>query len=301
LNSSATARFHNSPEEAEELSAIGERLLRAADAVDILPTPLDQLYAAARVRAYDLDLDAPHGSLRGFLERAGGALRRVLQKVRGITDLRERVVYIPQGDTKPRERFVRAHELSHNVIPWQRFEDEHIDETRDLTAGARRIFDQEANYLAAEFLFQGERFKERARSYAASMNATVKLARLHGTSHQATLWKYAEVQDERVVVAMYYPSKYNGNLERWKAVPSPAFRRRFPDMRVPEILFAGHPWRAAIDLRQDLDGEIILSCGSDGEAEFRWEARWNGYALFILLRRMPQLAGIGRLIRGIAD
>lgn len=274
--------------------------------VDVLPTPLDTLYAAVRVRSYNLDLDAPEERLQRALDKAGGALRRAFQKVRGITDLRERAVYIPRGDTKPRERFVRAHELAHNIIPWQRINDPtsgdepHVDHTQDLTPEARRLFDKEANFLGADLIYQGERFKDKALNYSASMAATLALADLHGASHQATLWKYAEVQDERILVAMYYPSKYTGNPELYMAVPSKSFRSRFERLELPKVLPTGHPWRAAIDLGKGVDGDITLPCGSDGEVILRWEARWNRYALLMLLRRRPQLARVGQFIRIVA-
>jgi len=115
MTSALSTRFREPPEEAEELRDIAERLLRAAGVREVLPTPLDTLYAAASVRSFNLNVHEPEGPLKRALDKAGGALRKVIQKVRGITDLRERVVYIPLGDTKPRERFVRAHELAHNI------------------------------------------------------------------------------------------------------------------------------------------------------------------------------------------
>lgn len=302
--SALTLRLREPPEEAEELSAIAERLLRAGDVRDVLPTPLETLYKAARVRAFDLNVHEPEGRLKRMLDKAGGAMRSVIQKVRGITDLRDRAVYIPTGDTLPRERFVRAHELAHNIIPWQRMEDvhshvgAHLDQADDLTTEARRLFDQEANFLGAELLFQGERFKERARSYAAGMRASMLLADQHETSLQATIWKYVEAQDERIALGMYYMGNYtNGCPRLWKGVASKPLLRRYPDLEFPQYLQTGHPWRAAIDIRQLIEADIVLSCGSDGDVTFRWEAKWNGRALMVLVRQRPVLAGVGEVLR----
>lgn len=294
-----TARLHLPPESADDLTAIAERWLRIAGAAGVLPTPLEGLYAAARVKEYSLVGEEHEGLFKRLLERAGDSLHRALQKVRGITDLRQRAVYLSGGDTKQRERFVRAHELAHNLIPWQNFNGTHIDEAYDFTPDARRGFDREANFLGVELLFQGHRFQDHVRSYTASLSAVNGIAQRHGTSLQSTLWKYAEAQDERILFAMYYPDNGTGNMRLWKLVASPTFKQRFPNILLPEFLSDGHPWRAARDLGQDIDDSISLDCGVDGSRRFRWEARWNGYTLLVLVRRMPQLSSVGRLIRSV--
>ncbi len=104
------------PDSQEEVSQIAERMLRAAGAVGKLPTPIDDLVRAAEVVD---EAESP-----GLIERFASMLnegrrnlfRATLQKLRGIADLRERVVYVP-NDTAPRVLFAKAHELGHQVLP----------------------------------------------------------------------------------------------------------------------------------------------------------------------------------------
>jgi len=134
------------------------------------------------------------------------------------------------------------------------------------------------------------------------MAASLVLADLHGTSHQATIWKYVESQDERIALAMYYPLNFStNNPVFWRGVASTPFFKRYPNLELPKTLQTGHPWRAAMDLGQIIDGEMELSCGSDRKVTFRWEAKWNRHALMVLLRRRPQLSGLGEAIRRLSS
>ncbi len=243
MNNQSSARFINvRPESEAELTKIAEKVLRRAEAFDVLPTPLDRLYEVANVTEHELPMASNDGLFERFSETTRGILQRALEKVRGMTDLRERAIYIPLGHSNPRLRFVRGHELAHNLIPWQKFRNTHLDTALDLTPNARYEFDHEANFMSGELNYQGRRFIHRARSYTASLAALDALAGQHETSVQATLWRYAEVQDERILVAMYYPNERTGEMKLWKCVASREFEKRFPDVTLPNPVDTDHPW-----------------------------------------------------------
>lgn len=292
----SSARLSVRPETEKDLTKLAEDWLHRADAVDVLPTPLEQICEVAKVTEYEMPQAVNDGLLKRFSSGAIDILQNALNKVRGMADVRERAIYIPQGDSDPRRRFVRGHEIAHNLIPWQKIRHGHLDMALSLTADARFEFDREANFMSGELNFQGPRFVHRARSYAANLEAIDVLACRHETSFQATLWRYAEVQDEKILVAMYYPN-WRSELNLWKYVPSPAFEKRFPDINLPTLVDPLHPWYSARELGQDTDGEIDLDCGSDGCCIFRWQARWNQHALLVVVRRMPKLHMVGRILR----
>src|SRR5882724_2811745 len=162
------------PDSQDEVSEIAERMLRAADAVGKLPTPIDDLVRAADV------VDEPESP--GLIERFASLLnegrrnlfRSTLQKLRGIADLRERVVYVP-NDTAPRVLFAKAHELGHQVLPWHHVNTAemvpfHQDDNRSLSPEVERLFDLEANFFASEVIFQGRRFSAKVRDFRPSFD-----------------------------------------------------------------------------------------------------------------------------------
>src|SRR5262249_7033565 len=127
--------------------------------------------------------------LRQIAESARETFKATLQKVRGIADLRERAIYVPSDTRQRRRRFVQAHELGHQVIPWHSVNLGYRDDDLSLTDDAQELFDLEANFFAAEVMFQGRGFRTRVRDYAPSFDAVFRLADEHGASRHATLWR----------------------------------------------------------------------------------------------------------------
>src|SRR5690348_15463865 len=107
------------PDSQVEISTLADRIIRQAGALGKLPTPIDDLIAAAGVR----DEQNPEALRESFLASLAASAREsfhlALQKIRGIADLREKVIHIPINCTPPRRLFVKGHELGHQVIPWQ--------------------------------------------------------------------------------------------------------------------------------------------------------------------------------------
>src|SRR5580704_10350669 len=93
MASSAISLFRR-PTSESAVSEEAEKLLRRASALGRLPTPVDDLTAAIGIEeAVD-----PEPILARFLARVSGdaaaVLQSGLQKVRGLADLRQRVIYV---------------------------------------------------------------------------------------------------------------------------------------------------------------------------------------------------------------
>jgi len=301
LKSSSFTKVFHRPDSEPEIVDLVEKMLRHQDVAGSLPTPIDQLFKAAEITAISELDDFEESFLARLKGQAKRKLKATLQKIRGIADLRERVVYIPsQNENKPRERFVKGHELGHQIIPWHNVDPTYLDDKHTLSPSVRDQFEQEANFFSAETLFQGYRFKEIALDYRASIEAVFKLKDMHATSFQTTLWQYVEVQDEIVAVAQYYPARAyddHGNmvLELWKIVPSLKFSRKFGDIELPGRIRTGDPWVAARELSQIIDGVGAYPCGCEN-IKFQWQAFWNHYTLFIFLRYSPAFKRLGKII-----
>lgn len=286
------------PETREDLESQAKRLLKDADVLGLLPTPLDVLAKAAKIECYK-SLPETEGFLASLSAAGKKTFLDAMQKVRGIADLRERVIYVPSGQSMAKERFTQAHEISHQITPWHNLDPTMLDTDETLKADVNAEFEREANFCAAELLFQGENFRRIARDYAANIDTALTLADMHETSYQATLWKLAQVQDERICIAQYYPSRQEGSItgfRRWKCVGSHSFISRYSDIDLPNNIDSSHDWFAACDSRFPVNGNCVLKCG-EHDTYFEWSAWFNSYTLFVLLRRKPLLTGVGSIVR----
>ena len=289
------------PDASPSLEEMAENLLRRADAIGKLPTPIDDLIATAQ-------LEEPRDAeafVQSFVKRlatgAGETFLAAIQKVRGIADLRQRAIYVQSDTTSPRRLFVKCHELAHQVIPWHSVNPGYRDDDLSLSANAQDMFDHEANFYSAELIFQGRHFRTRARDFAVSFDAVFQLADQHGASRFATLWKFVEEQDETIAAIPYWPGyavDQSGNpiLRQGKAVASPRFMARYADVELPAILEARHPWSEARTASNPVAGRLNLRAGQESVL-FDWESWWNGYSLLVLLRRRPSLSVVGRIVR----
>jgi hypothetical protein len=291
------------PDSAQDLQGLAERALRGAGALGKLPTPIDDLVAAAKI----IDFADPETAKERFLRTlAKGAVSTFLsawQKLRGIADLRDNVIYVPRDTMPPRVLFAKTHEFGHQVIPWHRVPI-YLDDDKSLRPDAEELFDREANYFAAEVIFQGKNFRTRALDYRPSLAAVFTLADQHGASRQATLRRYVEGHDESIAAVSYLPSRYTSDADGYPAlrapqvVASPSFLRRYAEVELPQVLPARHPWTAArSDGGGPRDGHLFLDCGKS-QVRFEWQAWWNNHGLLVLLRRAPVLGFVGRLVRG---
>lgn len=294
------------PESAPEIFQIAERALIVAGAKGKLPTPMDNLLAAAKI-SHETD---PEGVVQRFLkslnEQGRSLFQFSLQKIRGIADLRGQAVYVPT-DTVPRQRFAEGHELGHQLIPWHnvgrrsgsRF---YHDTEYTLSPNVRELFDIEANLFSSEIIFQGRDFTRRARDFKPSFDAVFMLADTYAASRQATLRRYVQEQDEILAAVSYLPSKYqvySDGTPRLRApmlLGSPRFIQKYSDIEVPLELDSNHPWAAVRRLDQMCDGPIDLSAGGTS-VRFWWQGWWNSYSLLLLLRRKPALSLVGKIIK----
>jgi Zn-dependent peptidase ImmA (M78 family) len=287
------------PESEPKLSELVRKLIREADAERLLPTPLERLFEIAEVKNIE---ELPDDTfLQTLSEKAKSLFRSAKQKLRGIADLREKATYIPRDPNSGRERFVKAHELGHQAIPWHAIDPAYLDDDESLGPSAKGIFEHEANFFAAETIFQGKRFRAHARDYQPSFDAIFTLADKHGASRQSTAWRFVEDQDEAVALLQYYPGNAideDGNcvLYVWRSVGSPVFNQRYGEIDLPQVIRTGHPWAAARDLNHVCNGTENLNVDSH-PVPFQWHAWWNTYALFVLLRHRPVLSVVGGLFR----
>jgi hypothetical protein len=284
----------------EELSSahdIGKRtdaLLRAAGAYGKYPTPVDDIVAAQGLQeSADFTLD--EGVLAAMPKLARDLVRRAFRGLRGALDRRERVVHISEHVThEGQKRFVKLHEVSHDIFPWQQ-QLVHADNDETLSRTTKILFEQEANQGAAELLFQRGGFTSDASSLAIGTAAVVDLANRYGSSLHAAFRRYAETHHEAVHMIRLSPSpNSDGSYTRYEQPQSPKWSQRFGTSLYPRHLHpVDHPFLAAID--HALHEAPLLD--RDGlRVNVQVETLNTGYGLFVLLWVKPGR----RLLRPIA-
>lgn len=288
------------PDSQSEIAKLAYRAMRRSGVIGKLPTPIDDLIAAAGVR----NEEDPEALKESFLASLAVSARErydlTLQKVRGIADLRERVVYVPTNSTPPRRLFVKGHELGHQLIPWQQVNMGYQDDNHSLSPETENIFDIEANFFSAELIFQGAEFRKRALDYKASLETAFFLASEHGASRHATLRRLMEESDETVATVPYWPNSYvldvNGHfrLKAGAVTCSSKFIAKYSNIELPDFIDSTHSWTVARQNSDDIyEGEIDLICNST-PVRFEWQSWWNTYCLLVFLRRTPPLSLVRR-------
>ena len=205
------------------------RLLRAADANQRLPTPVDDIVAAAElVSTREVAIS------ESMIERAPETMRALLRsakrKILGVLDRRERVIQIAPNSSAERERFVTCHEVAHHIFPWQADLAVLGDDSRTLAPSVTRLFEQEANQGAAEILFQQSLLATIARDYPVEMSTPLQLADLFGASAHATFRRWLEGLDETACGLVLDVADTGDQRKRYEQLLTPRWQARFgPD------------------------------------------------------------------------
>jgi len=114
-----------------------------------------------------------------------------MKKVLGFLDRRTKRIYVDPQLHDSRKTFVTYHEVIHRIVPWQ-----HIEYTEDddltLSLSCDTLFESEANYGAAELLFQCDRFELEARDYDISTASALLLSERYEASCHSSLRRFVE-------------------------------------------------------------------------------------------------------------
>ncbi len=194
----------------------------------------------------------------------------------------EKRVMIDDGTPKLKHRWLEAHEIGHDLLPWHcdmMLGDD--DSTVSVTAHAK--IEAEANYAAGALLFMGDRFREQCRSIDnPKLTDVMALKKEFGNTITTTLWRVVEHSGEdRPILGLigYHPgTQLSANATMFRhLILSRAFRNQFPD---PDV------WALASEIRTYCgwrkrgplgDAEVILRNHDGNRHLFRFETFFNGH------------------------
>lgn len=288
---------------AQDLVDAVDNLLQTADVNGRLPTPVDDIIAAAELVEAD-DYVLSEQKIRSAPKALQRLLRSAGNKIRGVLDRRERVIHVADSVTnEARRNFIRLHETVHHVAPWQQ-ELLYGDTDRTLAPGINLRFEQEANQGAAELLFQLTLFERVARDFAVDITTPADLSERFGASLHATFRRWIETHEHALMGIVLTPQPLSTDpvrFKRFEQLESHAWRRHFGGQRLPRNVSQdklpfleelGAPWSTGIDLEgfmwPDVNGE---------RRELRVQSLTTPFRTFVLMWLPARERALARIRR----
>lgn len=267
-----------------EIRNVAAALLRKADVDERLPTPVDDLVAAAGLLETD-DYVLSESKIRQAPKELRRLLRNAGRRIRGVLDRRERVLHVnPEVDIPARRQFIRCHEILHDILPWQRDLLVLGDTNKTLAPQVKFRFEQEANQGAAELLFQVNLLKRIARDYPTDIATPVELASMFGASIHATFRRWVEHHRGLVCGIVLGPNPISTSplaFQRFEVPQSSGWEEQFGSRCFPDQLSAHeYPFLGA---PTEVDCEWTLNDLAGSTNTLRVQSLMNGYRTFVLL------------------
>ena len=283
------------PEQWSNVRRHAQKALQEAGALGVLPTPVDDILAAANVEPINEEvLDT--GFLRRLRSKASDALKRALSKVLGVFDAKSGLVFVDRMLKPVKQRFVMLHEAGHGFLPWQRTMYELVEDCEQaLDPEAAELFDREANVFASEVLFQLDTFAEMAADHEFQIWTPIKLSKKFNASLYASIRQYVAKSDRCCVVLVLNPPKLSkGGFEATlrRVVPSASFARTFSTYPWPNVYTPADPFGALVPLgnRKSSGKRNLFLKDSDGNHhECIAESFTQTYQVFILIHAVGSL------------
>jgi hypothetical protein len=184
-----------------------------------------------------------------------------------------------------RKTFVTYHEVIHQIAPWQ-----HISRTEDdevtLSLECSTLFESEANFGAAEILFQCDRFETEVRDYEISIASAIYLSQKYEASRHSTLRRFVERNHRPCLLLVLKPTNRenaSGGTSFFVSysIPSRPFTLRFGDPL--QFLFINPDHELGHILNNGRVGEIILTDLNGLPKVCAVECCSNNYHTFVMI------------------
>jgi hypothetical protein len=274
-----------------EVRKHADRLLMEADGYGRYPTPVIDLIAAANL-AIDQETSLDEGFLKRIYKKVvPDAIKRAIEKVVGLFDSRDRLIYLDQTIHNKKKPFVSLHEVGHGYLPWQRDMFAVMEDCKKtLDPEIIEEFEREANVFASEVLFQGKHFGELASDYPFELKTTRTLATKFGGSVYAAARRYVGTQARPCVLLVIdmpvyeVGTGYTATLRR--VIPSPSFVTRYGDVQWMDRFRPEDPLMDLLPFQNNrrVTKRTGLNLKVNGKTEtFIVEAFNSTYEIFVLL------------------
>jgi len=279
-------RIHMSDEN-PEVTRYARMLLKHANISDQLPTPVDDIVTCANlVVSQDITLSEKHTD---FFTRSLGILKSALEKVIGMVDLREDIIYLDTTLLPQKRTFIKLHETGHKVLPWQRQTYLYLDDETTLAPDVHEHFEREANCFAADVLFQIDRFDQDAHDLPLAIKSPLTLSKRYGASAHAAIRRYVERSKHACAVLIIERLPELGTegplLRIKKVIQSTKFVHKFEQVKWPVLINMDWPFTELILRRCRFfeDGEIVLNDRDNNPIRCHFHIFDNSYNVFVFI------------------
>jgi len=176
-----------------EIAKRCEAALHLADAVGVFPTPLDHILDRAGAgQIVDIG-DIP--------QKVKLAKPKLLKRLLGAVIYRESTVFVDLAQRGSRALWTKGHETTHFILPWHEASAIHLDDNERLFGDSAEQLEIEANYGAAQLIFQGHRAMQEALDYRHGLAVPLMLAERTGASIHASIRYYVEHHPDPMALA----------------------------------------------------------------------------------------------------
>jgi hypothetical protein len=204
---------------------IAEALLEEAGAFSTLPTRESELLDYLGLKQMSFDF----GAEPDFVQLAPD----IPNKLRAALSVNDRLVVTHSALGPKRNRWSVFHEIAHFVLP-EHLEKIFLDDDKTLSVWTHNRLEREANSLAAELVFQGNRFTEESLDLPFSCQTILDLAPRYDASYESAIRRYVErhVLPCAVIVHERVPALPGEDIEDEKyrihyTIASRPFKRKY--------------------------------------------------------------------------
>lgn len=262
-----------------------ETLLVAAGTAGSLPTNENRLLSFLGLQQMSFDFTNELEFLDDS-ERPSGDIRAAVHRS-------ERLIATQTGMGDKRMRFCIFHEIAHCVLP-EHNEKLFVDSDQTLSWWTKARLEREANKFAADLLFQGDLFTDRALQNSLSLRTAIDLAPEFGSSFEAAFRRYTELHVSPCAVVVYdkVRSQSEDYLEdddyklQYVIVSQPFRKAYFSGLQTStEVCKASEIFGPNASWKIGTVAENVLTVEGDGQAwHFEAELFNNGYKIFQFLK-----------------
>ena len=214
------------PQERRVISGHAVALLRRADALGEIPTPLDRVMDVSKlVLAGEIELEPE--MKRRLRDRFGDLVDRALDMILGSIRFDSRGIYLQPDMYWLRRRFVQAHEIGHEMLPWHRELYAFLDDKTRIRSDVNDRYERQANQSAIEILAQGDALRREADDSPITFDLVDHLGNRYEISTQAAARRVVEDSRQDVALAVAYRGSATGKLMPAHLYCSESFEKRF--------------------------------------------------------------------------
>jgi len=266
----------------KDIEKISYEILKGSKCFDIFPTPVDKIVDYAELTINNnIDLSKIRPD---YVGKATSLLKSALGKIQGILDRREKVVYLDLSMHTAKQKFVKLHEVGHNVLPWQqKIYDAIEDDESTLDANTKEEFEAEANFFASATLFQQDRFITEMDKLGMGIDSPLYLSKLFGASNHAALRRYVEYSKNRCALIVLKDCTTCGAKLRDK-FQSKSFTKTFGELSIPSEIDRVYPFVQDYCCKRIMNKDGFVSLPTqNGSVDFIYHFFNTTYNAFVFL------------------